>query len=223
MDDQAEASPVGRRAVTRAGIWTTPAVLVAGAAPAMAASQVCPPATLDWNSIPLGDFTSTTVGATMVSMAMTSLTNVPASSGDVVYADPSGGYTGNRLRFDLSPTFGGSTQTVTFTFSAPVSGLSFTFYDIDAQAFAFSDRVRLNTAGYTSTGGSNVLYNAAGNYFYGRSRTGVPGDSTAGNLDVTYAGEVSSFSFTYFQGGYVALNGSAFVGLSNLSFTPSVC
>jgi hypothetical protein len=90
---------------------------------------------------------------------------------------PAGGINQKHLRFEMTPDNdgfnSGSRQTVTFTFSNPVSNVAFSFF---------------------------------------------PATSNAGNLNIRYAGPITSFSFVYRneaeEGGSNQL-----ISLSDLTFT----
>ena len=64
---------------------------------------------------------------------------------------PNGSFTQKALQFQQLPDATGRGQLVTFTFSAPVSNVAFTFYDIDNMTgIGWGDRIQMVTTGYTS-------------------------------------------------------------------------
>lgn len=146
---------VSRRTVVAGAVWATPAIVVAAAAPAIAASPAaCTPVQLvtDWSSSsyvrtssttgtytwvnPLGNgsiplltlaITATVVGPTFTSLAAANLTGTAA---------PTGGSTvpGLNLSLNLSRNTTTTTNTgadFTFVFSSPVTNLSTTITDVD--------------------------------------------------------------------------------------------
>lgn len=211
--------------------WAVPAVVAVHPAASLAAS-LCSPITLNWNNQTTGStFSSTTLGTTLGTTTVTeSLTSTvyTASNNNVVTYATAGGYTGNRLRFAFDHTKG-ATETVTFTFSQPVIGLTFTFYNIDASsANNFSDRIEMQTSGYTWTqpSGGQVAFDSATNSFYNPTDGVLASTSNLGNVTVDYGSTwLTSMTFRYYQGRYVSANPNTdvFVGLSNLTFTPQNC
>lgn len=105
-----------------------------------------------------------------------------------------------------SPTPQGSADlgTYTFTFSRPVTNLVFTLTDIDSQSGDFWDVVR-PSAGFVvddqaATVGSDT--SGGGQRFYAASNS-APVDNgfgAGGNLRLRYAGPISTFSISYYNG-----------------------
>lgn len=94
----------------------------------------------------------------------------------------------------------------TFTFSRPVSNLDFTITDIDSQSGDFWDVLQLS-AGYTVVSQPSTL-SSDNNGIGGAQRFYATGNSapvdnatgTGGNLRVRYAGPISTFTITYWNG-----------------------
>jgi hypothetical protein len=96
--------------------------------------------------------------------------------------------------------------TYTFTLSRPVSNLQFTITDIDSQSGDFWDVVQL-APGYsvvsqagTLSSDNNGIGGAQRFYASGQSAPVDNTSGTGGNLTVRYAGPVSVFSITYWNG-----------------------
>ncbi|HEY1174052.1 MAG TPA: hypothetical protein VGH19_21985 [Verrucomicrobiae bacterium] len=133
-----------------------------------------------------------------------------------------------EANLDFSNT--SSTITVTITFlNTPVTGVSFSLYDIDADRkgnssnFAYQDLL----SGISATGekgsvtpvvtvGSSVSYN---NGVAQGEDTVAPG-SSAGDVNITFTNEISSIQFTYGSSGNIAGNNpdAQEFGISKVSF-----
>lgn len=149
---------MSRRAVVAGAAWSAPAVLLATAAPARAASTACQPVRLvtDWASAsyvrtsatsgtytwvnPLGNgsipvltltITASVVGPAFSSLAPANLTSTAAPTGG--QAVPGLDLSLNLLQHTTNSTVTGADYT--FTFSQPVTNLSFTIADIDGTYF----------------------------------------------------------------------------------------
>jgi hypothetical protein len=166
---------IGRRALVAGAAWSAPAIVLATAAPAVAASlPACKPVTLvtDWTSTswvrtsgiagtytwinPLGNgsipvltltVTATVVGPLFTSLAAADLTGT---------AGPTGGFSQPGLDLSLNLTKKTTTTTDTgadflFAFSRPVTNLSTTITDIDGgylggnSSNSGAERVRLSS------------------------------------------------------------------------------
>ena len=181
-----------RRTVLRGAAWTAPAVVVAGSAPALAASPCEPtPVTVDWESarytrqsatsgyytIPLSDDTTITM---QISSSFTGGMEPGGVAGD-------GGTANDNLRLSSFiiggtgerglvlhqndrryPRYAGynGVQTVTFTFDRQVSTLDFDVTDIDAQRGDFRDAVSVssNLVGTPAEGVTRETYNGGAWY-----------------------------------------------------------
>ncbi|HXH77201.1 hypothetical protein [Nocardioides sp.] len=105
-----------------------------------------------------------------------------------------------------SPQGSADRGTYTFTFSQPVTNLRFTLTDIDSASNDFWD-VLQPQAGYTVTSqgsgvGTDTNGIGGGRRFF-RTVANGPVDNTtgsAGNLGLSYAGPVTTFSITYWNG-----------------------
>ncbi len=233
-----------RQALAKIGIggalvWSAP--LISATAHAQTVPSGCFLRTLDWSTFTLGStFTSTTVGGVTVSLSSTFGTNTTAQTGNrTIVAGPQGGLSGQFLR--LNQTARNNTnngQTVTFTFSKPITGLSFTITDIDNLNNGWSDRIQVNTAGfgYTVPPGSSVIgIGEAGNGTGGTTTDGNGGSNTGtgsfrnsvnsfnflpadddGNLTLTHPGPITSFSFRFWCGNVQGSN--QLINISNLRF-----
>ena len=96
--------------------------------------------------------------------------------------------------------------TYTFTFSRPVTNLRLTLTDIDSAFGDFWDVVELS-AGYTVTNqGSGLVVDNGGpggtQRFYRNTNNGSVDNETgnAGNLGLQYAGPISTFTVSYWNG-----------------------
>lgn len=212
-----------RRNVLAGAVWAVPVVATAVGAPAFAASS-CPTQTLDWNQASGTHFasgSSWSVGGVTISLTYSgSVGNNNAN----VSTNTFGGVTPN-LRFTLA-TGTNPTETIQFAFSAPVYNVHFTILDIDwsqtGSNVAYDDAVVINTAGYTQTHGANVqgTGSSATPFMAPDAMNGTPtaNTSSAGNADLTWAGPVSSTSFTYSQNNST-VTGSPQIGISAITFT----
>ena len=218
-----EARP-SRRAVTRAAAWSVPVIAVATSAPAFAAS--CQPvrATIG-NATGYNRVSSTEWNATfdvdgngpLPANVLTAKASYDPGMG--VRNDNNGGANDN---FTIQNQVGGlgtfglvmaqrptaSTPTAplsalghyTFSFSKPVTNLSFTLTDIDSATNDFWDSVWLS-AGFTykerGTGMQGI--GTPGNPFK-QSSGNTPVDNATGangNVTITYPGTISSFTINY--------------------------
>jgi hypothetical protein len=229
-----------RRTVLRAAAWTAPAVSVAVAVPAYAA---CSPAStkpssyaLSWGS---GVYTRASaasgtavvpgaaVGAQPVSVVVTS--SVSSSRVNRNAQNLLASSQGLELHH-ASPIVAGRDhrQTVTFTFSRSVSGLTFSIKDVDSSQGGWWDRVELTGARkfeVAPRGRRNTHILGSGvqgaPWYYYDSDTVLPnsGDSR-GTVTVTYTEPVSSISLVY----WTSVGGSnQRIWLSDFSFTASSC
>jgi hypothetical protein len=223
-------------AVGGAVAWAGPMI----AKPALAGGlpSGCVPLVLDWSTLS-GTFTSTTVGGVTVSLSNSFDGGSAArATNRTIIAGPQGGIAGNFLRLEQDAVTNGG-QTITFTFSQPVQDISFVITDIDNLSGAWSDRITVNTAGFTSslpTGSSVIGVGATGNGTGGTTPDGNGGSDTAtgafrnsadntnfnntqpnGNLQLDFAGPISSFSLRFWCGGYQSSN--QLINIGNINFT----
>jgi hypothetical protein len=236
-----------RRTVLRAAAWTAPAVSVAVAVPAYAA---CSPASavsstykLQWGT---GTYTRSSaasgsasvpgsgVGAQPVNVFVTSTvtsTKVKPTAQNLV-----GSAQGLELHHGSPVTAGRENrQTVTFTFSRPVSGLAFKITDIDSQSRGWYDRVALsgsrnfavnqhteNWWGWTVRRDNILGTGTLDNPWYlwdSNTVVGNTGDDR-GDVRVAYNEPVTTIALDY----WTSVAGSnQRIWLSDFSFTSSSC
>ncbi|WP_210649280.1 hypothetical protein [Nocardioides sp. SYSU D00065] len=219
-----------RRSLVRGAAWTVPVVAVATTAPAFAASP-CASTTIVWSAVGSSGstFVSTTSGGVVVTLTVSGQTT--ALNNRTISNVQTGGQSSN-LRF-YSTSANNSAQTATFTFTrngqpVDVINLRFSFLDIDSGGANWDDRVTVNTPGFaytianqtyvTGNGGTGSNAFRANGY---NTSAATPGNTSNGNVAVSWAGPISSMSFTYAQDG--SASGSPFIGISNMSFQPVIC
>ncbi|MCB1058116.1 MAG: proprotein convertase P-domain-containing protein, partial [Acidobacteria bacterium] len=109
-----------------------------------------------------------------------------------------------------------------FTFSNPISALSFMAMDIDTAANSWEDQVRIVG---TDSGGNRIPYSrtvgpanqAAGDWSEGD--TSIPSTSSDANVQYVFAGAISAIEVEYTQGDDPGNNTSfMFIGLSDFGF-----
>ncbi len=113
-------------------------------------------------------------------------------------------------------------QTVTFSFSEPVVGLSFTMTDIDRFDGDFIDMVEL-TGSYTyqhatsRTTGTGTTASP----FHNTQSGDVNNTQNLGNVRITYPGAVSSFTMTYWSSvtSYSGVDRNQIVTVSDMTFS----
>jgi hypothetical protein len=221
-------------AIGGAAVWATP--MMTSVASAQEAPS-CDTGILDWDNFAINSlFTSTVIGNTTVSMGISGVTNTTLlATNRRVQAGPAGGVNQRSLRFEMTPdnanANNGSRQTITFSFSNPVSNVAFSIYDIDTVAGSWGDRVVMNTSGYTFSrpAGSNVIGNgnntptndnnpATGRFRNSNGNDNPGGNDNRGNLNIFYAGPITSFNFTYRNQGESGGN-NQLINLSDIRFT----
>lgn len=238
-----------RRAVTRAAAWTVPVIAVATTVPAYAAS--CAPVTVSaanatgGNRVSNVEYAVTFNAGTGASPTNVMTVKATYDSGMLVRDDgpngandnftiqnPVGGLTtyglvmAQRLASRTSNT--GVYGHYTFTFTKPVTGLTFTLTDIDSTTGDFWDAVWLSPGfstprlapGMTGAGtqadpirqsnGNTAVNNASG---------------TNGNATITYPGTISSFTVNYSnaQTGRITADPDQVVTIANFNFSFQPC
>jgi hypothetical protein len=209
-----EHSSLDRRALLRraaaagAALWAAPEFTSLAS---VAAAASCGPGILDWDNFTTGSyFSNTIIGDTTITLTITNIVNttVTADNRRIMNVN-AGNIPGKSLRFAMNANNGnvnnGSRQTITFSFSNPVSNVAFTLIDIDNnEGDGWGDRVVMNTPGYTFTpavlvGGTRVIGSGTNaDRFRNNNPDNNLGDtSNAGNVTIRYAGPITSFSFTY--------------------------
>ncbi len=228
------AQRTSRRTVLRAAAWSVPVVAGVAAAPAYAASARCLPQRLLWSTYAgrdLQDQTVTGIGdpasPTTVMITASGGTGTP---GNLVASTELLGDQRSNLPLQV-PRFVVGSENVTLTFSAPVTDLGFTLLGIDSSntfdllsgTGANHDDTITLTPGFTFTRAGAVKGNGTGRPFRPRgANSPVAAGSTDGNVDIVYAGPITSVTITYAQ--TVRTQGTRpVVGLGDLSFTGTHC
>ena len=130
------------------------------------------------------------------------------------------------MRFYDQENKADTSQTITITFSKEVQNVSFALLDVDSKAGwprdAYQDEVIVLTPGWTGVKHSNVKGSGtASDPYRGRTTDSpVDGSSSKSNVDLSWAGKLSSVSFRYAQDGKV--DGAPYIGISDISFE-TVC
>ena len=150
-----------------------------------------------------------------------------------VQAGPTGNITRNALTFAQTPKTDGG-QNITFVFSAPIYELSFIITDIDngitmtgdgeAGDEGFSERVViLPSGGYTSkvpTGSTVTGAGTATSPFMNNNVHSYHTDSPGGNLKISMAGPLSTFTIK-FSNGSIQNGSSQRIHLTSMLFCAS--
>jgi hypothetical protein len=225
-----------RRSLTRGAVWTAPAIVVGVAAPAYAAS--CTSAyRLNWGTTPYttsSNSGSATVSATsgggtpvVVTFASTITGSVNRSSENLTVPATTNigglgaGERGLSLRHTNISSGRSNRQTVNITFSRPVTGLSFTFTDIDSNeswlSGDFWDRIELSGV-RTFVSAANVTGQGtqAQPWYLNNDDNDLGDTSSAGNVTVTYAAAVTSITVVYWSN---QAGGDQRVFLGDFTFT----
>ncbi|MBM6398977.1 hypothetical protein [Phycicoccus sonneratiae] len=228
-DAPAPARP-SRRAVAGGLAWAVPVIAVGAAAPRAAASPCNPQSyTIGWNGAggtsysrtgnQSGTATTDPDGAgpiAPVTLSMTSTLSGRMATGNesgttnqnfrVSSAEVGGlGVPGLQLEQTVTGTRRSepgrdALQTVTFVFSEPVVGLTFTLTDIDALDGDFIDMVELSGA-FTVTHVTNRTTGAGttASPLRNTANGDVANTSNLGNVRITYPGAITSFTLTYWN------------------------
>ena len=217
-----------RMAVGGAAVWATPMLHSIASAQAVPSCGPGGNGILDWDTFGTGTaFTSTAVGTITIGMTITNVVNTTLlTNNGRVLAGPAGGISENHLRFEMTPdndgTNSGSRQTITFTFSSPVTNVEFTFFDIDTVNNSWGDRIVMNTTGYTfsTPPGSTVIGDGTnGNRFRNSNGNNNPGPTdNDGNLTIRYAGPISSFQYVYRNQGEEG-GSNQLISMSDITFS----
>lgn len=184
----------------------------------------CVPVTLDWNDYTIGSsFTSAVVGGVTVSVATVATgAGVLAANNLTITNSPSGGIPTQSLLIAQNALSNGVGQDVTFTFSAPVTNLSFTLTDIDNATNAWIDRLTILTAGYTFAFAAPTLVAGDGTaltpFISTQANPGLPNTDNRGNVTLTWVGPVSAVTIRYRNGN---VNGTTqLVRVTPINFDP---
>lgn len=213
-----------RRTVLRGAAWTAPAVVVAGSAPALAAStDPCEPVpvTVDWQS---ANYTRNSAYAGVYTIPLSDGTTLRMNLSSVFTSMSPGGVAGGglssndnlrRSQFNIGGTGEpglvlhqndklhqrrNGYQTLTATFSRTISSISFAVTDIDWNRTDFRDAVR-PSGNLTAVPSSGVrLSPSTDPRFRGYYRKETPGvtanDSSASNLQLSGT-NLTSFTLEY--------------------------
>ncbi len=243
--------PLGRpsrRAVLATGAWATPVLAAGLAAPAAAASPCLPAAyLLNWGVTPYtrtsdsrsGTATITAPAAPTAPAVTLSITSVFSGSmvpisgtglGNlIVYTSTIGGTSQQGLMFyqsfNPSSTTNGdraNRQTTTFTFSQPVSNLSFIVTDIDSQSNNFWDDVEITSASsLTATRDATVSGGTTGPWYQTSNNNSLNPDVAGGNISVRFTVPVTTFTLVYWnkQTSVTSGNGTQGIFVGDMSFT----
>jgi hypothetical protein len=227
---------VSRRALTAGAAWITPVVVVGVAAPAFAASAPCVGSfRLNWgttaytkNNVNSG---TATVGATAGTAPPVVVSFASAVTGSVTRDAENltvpgtlnigglGFFERGLTLVHSDPITGGRTnrQTVTITFSRPVTGLAFTITDIDSSGGNWWDRIELSGV-RTATPASEVDGTGVFNdpWRFDDDDTNVGNTSSRGNVGVSYAAPVSTITLDYWS---TVGGGNQRIFLSDFTFT----
>lgn len=196
--------------------WATPTVTISTLAPAYAASCVPVPFTAPLNASTVkttsktsasGTASTTTAGATPVTYTITSVTGSGTVLGAANESTAGGGATSyyNGLGdlgtdgIQLQQNGGVAGQTVTLTFSRPVSNLTFTIADIDSAGAGYYDIVYFSTAPTTVRNGTAVKGSGtkASPLQAINPNQQVNSDTVANRSAVTFAGSLTTLSITF--------------------------
>lgn len=245
---------VSRRVLTKGIAWSVPTVVASVAAPAYAASCSPVSTTTPWKS-PNYVYTSATAGTYTVpdpdgTGPGTGMTvKVSSVFGSNTQAGNQAQTTNNNLR-GITASRGGMTdtlalhqspksnaaktntatpansQTVTFTFSKPVTGLSFTIADIDSAARDFRDQVTVSGVVVSTPTNSLYVQSSGGTATSIGTNTRIDEASDAGNVKFTVSGSVTSITITYYNTTSASdrsIDGDQGVYISPLAFTYNPC
>lgn len=214
-----------RWARTRTAAWSVPAITLAVAAPANAATSGCKVTTglLSWDTFTHG---SLQTGKALATSAGTGVTVTISVSGDTsatnngTVTSTSTGNQSKVMRFYDVDNKANTAQTVTLTFSAAVTGIAFSLLDVDSSPGNYQDLVVINTAGCTGVKHSNILSTSDGTaahpYRAISTNSPEPGTTSTSNVDLSWSASRTSVSFTYAQDG--TNGGGPFIGISDITF-----
>jgi len=221
VQDHEHARLIGRRAVARGAAWSVPVVALAVAAPASAStSGGCLTGKLDWDGLKNEKQTGKVLvptGSTGVTVMITTTGDTTAAGNGVVTDTITGGLS-KVIRFTSENNHRNTVQQVTVTFSKAVRNVSFSLLDVDSKTGGYQDLVTILTAGWTGTKHSNVIGDGTPAHPYRAKNTNSPvlGSSADSNVDLSFAGPLTSISFAYAQDG--RMTGDPFIGISDIVF-----
>jgi hypothetical protein len=238
-----------RRAVTRAAAWTVPVIAVAATAPAYAASCT-PVAVAVGNATGANRVSSTEYTVTFNAGAGSSPINTMTvkATYDAGMAVRDDGPNGANDNFTIQNPVGGLNTYglvmgqrltsrasnpaafghYTYTFTKPVTNLSFTLTDIDSTTGDFWDSVWL-TPGFStpklSTGMKGTGTQADPIRQTGSNTAVNNASGTNGNATINYPGTISSFTIHYSnaQTGTISADPDQVVTIANFAFNYQPC
>ena len=200
---------ISRRTVAKGALWTAPAISLAAAAPAVAASPSCVSYTgaftqpRSYDPVPMAyTFTGSDGSTVTVSLSTRAYggktlmrPNLTAAGNDLQNYNGAGDLRDDGLQLQQQGPGG---QVLTFSFSQEVSNLQFTVADIDNDGTRYRDSIVLSPAPTTVTNGRAVV--GAGTTAAPLRTTGtsqVTSDTLANRSTVTMADPLSSFSLDF--------------------------
>jgi hypothetical protein len=216
MPTEHQTSTISRRRVAQGAAWAVPVIAVGAAAPNAAASPCTETHTYDWSIYTSGTYT-TTINAAGATTTMTITSNQPRgnvgspSNNLRVWNGPDGGFPSTAKYLEVALRADSTTtkfsQTVTFTFSSPVTNLTVTLADIDSSGGtstpAFQEGVYITSAAsFTTSVPSGSTLSGTGTQtdpWIAQLGYSVPATSDSGNAFAYFAGPVTSFSVTLFD------------------------
>lgn len=205
IDNHEESRParsVSRRTLVKGAAWSIPVIAAASAIPHAAASVTCGDKVINWNQVPTG--TAVTPG-TLLSAAGSSVTATVTATGTTTLSDnlhvlagPDGGLPGEFLNIGV-PGGGQFEESVTVTFSQPVTNVSFTLGDIDSYVDnAFQESVSLSPQSFSvvSLGSEVTGSGTSADPWLATAGQNVEPTDSIGNVTVLYPGPLLSFTIT---------------------------
>lgn len=207
MNTSHQNTALSRRTVAKGALWTAPAISLAAAAPAVAASSSCvsytgaftqpsySPVRMAYTFTGSDGSTVTVSLSTRVYGGKTLMRPNLSAAGNIEYYNGAGDLRYDGLQLQQQGTGG---QVLTFSFSQEVSNLQFTVADIDNDGTRYRDSIVLSPAPTTVTNGRAVV--GAGTTAAPLRTTGtsqVTSDTLANRSTVTMADPLSSFSLDF--------------------------
>ncbi|QIM21215.1 hypothetical protein G7075_08865 [Phycicoccus sp. HDW14] len=125
-------------------------------------------------------------------------------------------------RLSQTPPQRSARQTITFTFSEPVVGLTFTMTDIDALTGDFVDMVELSgTFTYAHATTRTTGAGTVASPFRNTQNGDVANTSNNGNVTITYPGAITSFQLTYWNAvtSYSGVDRNQIVTIADMAFS----
>jgi hypothetical protein len=234
-----------RRSIIAGAAWAAPVVVVASAAPAFAASacEVTDYAyAVDWGTSVFSrssdasavvTATPSTAGTSALTVTFARTMNGRARATANNLTVPTATNIGNlgagerglllEQTMTRDQTSRNNNQTVTMTFSRPVTGLTFTITDIDSATGSYWDRIELSGSPQSSFPAPSTVTGAGSVTSPWRQpsdNTPTASTSGAGNVLVTYPGTVSTLTMVYWNADG---SGNQLVMLGDFAFSAKGC